>query len=217
MKDKDVAPTILGTVEVNPLLLRAADVYCNFSVGYDNLFAEHDGTDTNVYIFNADNGLFQLDTAELLHVFRLRSLSAAVLRSLPLDYLVSALRHSRLVYQSYFKDDVRYGANISWAARATALNRGANAAEAKRYMWLADAAFGCLGYRAELGVHGLRVTPRAYEVQPASMNRHLAGLAKLDLLTFNRVEDDFLVRLKPQPLDGLDAEATPLFFVYFLR
>lgn len=136
MKDKNAAPTILGTVEVAPPLLRAADVYCNFAVGYGNLLTGHHGSDTKVYVFKADNGLHRLDTAELLRVLRLRNMSAAVRRRIPLDYLGSVLRPSRLMYQSYFKDDVQYVANISWAAGATALNRGANTAEAKRYRWL---------------------------------------------------------------------------------
>lgn len=68
---------------------------------------------------------------------------------------------------------------------------------------MAHAAFGCLGYRAALAAHRLRVTLRTYEVQPPSMNRLLAGLAKFDLLIFDRVEDDFFVRLNTQRLDRL--------------
>jgi hypothetical protein len=213
---KHLTSTILNTVQTSPGLLQAAGIYCNFAIGYDNLFAEQHDDQTRVFVFNADNGLYLLDTAELQQVFRLRSLSATTLRRLPLDYLVSTLHHCQLVYQSYFKDDLHYAANISWAAHATAREKGATTAEAKRYMWLVDSAFGCLGYPAELTATGLRVVPRAYKVQPVSMNRNLTGLAKLGLLQFTREADTFNVRLAQEHLIGLKATAAPVLFGRFL-
>jgi len=64
-------------------------------------------------------------------------------------------------------------------ALTTARALGASAAEANRYMRIVDAAFGCLGYHAEVVADGIRISPRTYEVQPASMYRNLASLAKL--------------------------------------
>lgn len=112
--------------------------------------------------------------------------------------------HSREVYQSYFKDDSRYPPNIGWTAHATALYLGANAAQAKRYMAIVDAAFGCLGYQVEVTADGVRLTPRYYEVQPTTMNGNPTGLAKLGLLTFIRHQDDFVIRLAHEHLTNLD-------------
>lgn len=138
------------------------------------------------------------------------------MQRLPLDYLADTLRNSREVYQSYFKDDSRYPPNISWRARATALDLGANAAESNRYMRIFDVAFGCLNYHAELLADGIRLTPRTYEVQPTNMNRNLTSLAKLDLLTFSRTQDDFVVRLAHEHLTDLDVVHAPRFFGFFV-
>lgn len=213
---KDIAPAILSTVQISPELLTRAGVYFNLNVGDYNLFAEHRGSEGQAYIFNSYGSLYALDNAELQHVFGIKKLTPTALRRLPLDYLADTLQHSQEVYQSYFKDDSRYPPNISWTARATALALGANAAEAKRYMAVADAAFGCLGHRVTLLSEGIRLTPSYYEVQPASMQRNLAGLAQLGLLTFIRNQDDFVVRLAHEHLAGLNIPAVPRFFELFV-
>lgn len=208
---KDLAPVILNTIQISPELLARTGIYFNKNEGYHNLFAEHQPSQEQAYFFSMYDGLYALDTSELQHVFGIKKLTVAALRRLPMDYLADSLRHSRQVYQSYFKDDIRYPPNISWIARATALTLGANAAEAKRYMHVVDVAFGCLGYRVELVADGIQLRPRDYEVQPASMQRNLTGLANLGLLTFIRIQDNFVVRLAHEHLDNLDVVPAPRF------
>lgn len=208
---KDLAPSILNTIQISPELLARASVYFNKNEGYNNLFAEHRLGREQVYFFTMYDGLYALDTAELQHVFGIKKLTAPALRRLPIDYLAEALRHSRQVYRSYFKDDICYPPNISWIARATALAMGANVAEAKRYMHVVDVAFGCLGYRVDLVAEGILLRPRDYEVQPTSMQRNLTSLANLGLLTFIHLQDNFVVRLAHEHLTNLDAVLVPRF------
>lgn len=191
-------------------------MYFNRSEDGYNLFAEQRGGQEQAYLFNMYGSLYALVTSELQHVFGIKKLTPAALHRLPLDYLADTLRNSHEVYQSYFKDDSRYPPNISWRARATALDLGANAAEANRYMRIVDVTFGCLGYHAELLADGIQLTPRTYEVQPASMNRNLTSLAKLNLLTFSRTQDDFIVRLAHEHLTDLDVVHAPRFFGFFV-
>lgn len=213
---KDLASGILSTVQISPELLLRAGIYFNLNVGDYNLFAEHRLGQQQAYLFNMYGSLLALDNAELQYVFGIKKLTPTALRRLPLDYLADSLRHSREVYQSYFKDDSRYPPNIGWTAHATALDLGANAAEAKRYMAIVDAAFGCLGYQVEVVAAGVRLTPRYYEVQPTTMNRNLVGLAKLGLLTFVRHQDDFVIRLAHEHLTNLDVVPAPRFFGFFV-
>jgi len=213
---KDLAPGILSTVQISPELLMRAGIYFNVNVGDYNLFAEHRLGQQQVYVFNMYGSLYALNNAELQYVFGIKELTPTALRRLPLDYLADSLRHSREVYQSYFKDDSRYPPNIGWTVYATALDLGANAAEAKRFMAIVDAAFGCLGYHVEVVADGVRLTPRYYEVQPTTMNRNLTGLAKLGLLTFVRHQDDFVIRLAHEHLTNLDVVPAPRFFGFFV-
>lgn len=213
---KDLAPGILSTVQIRPELLLRVGIYFNINVGDYNLFAEHRFGQQQAYLFNMYGSLYALDNAELHYVFGIKKLTPTALRRLPLDYLEDSLRHSREVYQSYFKDDSRYPPNIGWTAHATALDLGANTAEAKRYMAIVDAAFGCLGYHVEVVAEGVRLAPRYYGVRPDNMNRNLTGLAKLGLLTFVRHQDDFVIRLAHEHLTNLDVVPAPRFFGFFV-
>jgi hypothetical protein len=213
---KNLAPTVLSTVHLNSELQQQAGMYFNRNEDGHNLFAEQRGGREQAYLFNMYGSLLALDTSELQHVFGIKKLTPTALHRLPLDYLADTLRNSHEVYQSYFKDDSRYPPNISWRARATALDLGANAAEANRYMRIVDVAFGCLSYHAELVADGIRLTPRTYEVQPTTMHRNLTSLAKLNLLMFRRTQDDFVVRLAHEHLTDLDVVHAPRFFGFFV-